>query len=376
MRSNTKVPGHARSKPDNIVKPAMLPSPLQFLHPTHKEIDVDTHGRRSKSHRIDPPCSRLDIIPRLQDIARERHTLLEQLHALGLEEASFLSTLAIIELQSVPRESLIPLIESLPTTSSRTLSVRTKAPALPIPINDEPSRQPRKASPSKTLVPRPVSAPPKSTPSIEQQRTPSTSKRVPLTDKTESSLANFDSTPLYATEEWDVSPVKDTLELPAIDLNLWPAKGSLLPCKIEISPPREKSFLASHTQKSVPRASKFTHVPTKMSDETMDDHFEELASHEDSSLMCRSEQVEPTTPRLNIKSLGGLCAHKTTHVPTKFGDETMKNDRTCSTRPSTPSARSTKRGGPSSTSSNKPVTPGLSKYYEVPNTVKRKGWDF
>jgi hypothetical protein len=67
----------------------------------------------------------------------------------------------------------------------------------------------------------------------------------------------------------------------------------------------------------------------------------------------------------------------TIKVPIKFDDDDKNVRISEHTKfPGTPLGGALKHTIPSLTPEAQPATPGLSRYYKVPNTVKKKSWDF
>ena len=253
------------------------------------------------------------LAQQLQSIAARRAELLRQLSYLQIEEAEVLAQLArsvsgFAEAQSSPQARRL-----VPSTSSRPLN----APLLPKPNPTiSPSRlprmQPSKAS-RKPLHTRTVSAPSVSTPSAARHRTPSTSKRVPLGDKSEETLALVEAGPLLGREPNPFRPLERSIRLADDD-----------------------DTMNSQRSAATSQRTKTLRLPTNFGDD--------LESRPAPRLM-------PGTPRPKARPRS---------VSSTRGRGTSKSrSRSRVRNPATTEA-----------------TPAVSRFYEVPHTVARKQWDF
>jgi len=252
------------------------------------------------------------LTQQLQSIAARRVGILRQLSDLQIEEAEVLAQLAR-SVSGLTKPSSPPQAQSIvQLTPTRPLNV----PILPKPLLS-PSRLPR-MQPSKTsrkpLHTRTVSAPSVSTPSAAHHRTPSTSKRIPLGDKTEETLALFKNEGLLNEERNPIRQLKPGLRQAEDD----------------------DDTMNSPRSAAAPSRTKTLRLPTNFGDD--------LESRPAPRLM-------PGTPRPKARPRS---------VSSTRGRGTSKS-------------RSRSRGRTPATSA---ATPGMSRFYEVPHTVARKQWDF
>jgi hypothetical protein len=192
------APSHTRSKSVSSLSKAQPPISSHTAEPSDHKTPVKISAATSTN---------LEILEQLQIIVQTRADIHLQLSILDEQEKWLLSNL----LQSEPSTaaSQTPELSSENNISNKGPLTRTLVlPPFfvqPIPIPVPSPYQPRK----KPLPPhRPVSAPPQSTPSRVLTRSPSTSNRVPLSDKTEEFIATFDSTPIFTRPSSEFSPVK------------------------------------------------------------------------------------------------------------------------------------------------------------------------
>ncbi|KAF2113122.1 hypothetical protein BDV96DRAFT_151501 [Lophiotrema nucula] len=194
---NTKVRPTSRS---HVRSHSESSATLARLSPCLEEGPSGEHPAR----KYMAPAANLAIIAQLQGISVQRGKLLHQLQNLDLQEKQLLSSLIQLDPHS---QSVLPSVmtdENLnktpfPRPCQRTHSITTDLAA--IAHNQLPS-----ATRTQVPLPRPLSAPP-STPALNtRSHPPSTTKRLPLLDKTEESLATFDSTPIYIREAFAPSP--------------------------------------------------------------------------------------------------------------------------------------------------------------------------
>jgi len=272
----------------------------------------ENHDPRNMSD-ADSSLNTTRLAQQLQSIAARRAELLRQLSYLQIEEAEVLAQLArsvsgFAEAQSSPQARRL-----VPSTSSRPLN----APLLPKPNPTiSPSRlprmQPSKAS-RKPLHTRTVSAPSVSTPSAARHRTPSTSKRVPLGDKSEETLALVEAGPLLGREPNPFRPLERSIRLADDD-----------------------DTMNSQRSAATSQRTKTLRLPTNFGDD--------LESRPAPRLM-------PGTPRPKARPRS---------VSSTRGRGTSKSrSRSRVRNPATTEA-----------------TPAVSRFYEVPHTVARKQWDF
>ncbi|KAF1995140.1 hypothetical protein P154DRAFT_581068 [Amniculicola lignicola CBS 123094] len=196
LRSKSDSSASSVSKPRAALPPSANPPPLTIHKDNKPTLTQDTAVGTA---------TQLDALQKLGAIHEARRGLLRQLSALDEEEKKLLSKLMEMTIQ--PRTGLADAVHDMrePADHATQSSVLAKAPVLPIPIAKTPSMQPKRKGRKAEPIPRPRSAPAVQTPSITLTRTPSAAKRVPLSDKTEASIATFDSTPLYVGEEWEAS---------------------------------------------------------------------------------------------------------------------------------------------------------------------------
>ncbi|KAF1949387.1 hypothetical protein CC80DRAFT_555427 [Byssothecium circinans] len=144
------------------------------------------------------------LINQLRQISDERFQLLQRLQALDQQESG------IISLLSHPVSPVKPLYTRALNDENEIVVPPAPTPFLPqsrpddmtIDTNDmlvhppartlSPLKLTKTSRKTKQQIPRPISAPPKSTPSGSRQRTPSATKRVPLTDCTIFSIFDWE----------------------------------------------------------------------------------------------------------------------------------------------------------------------------------------
>lgn len=177
----------------------------------------------------------MEVVQQLDAIAKERQIISEKLQALNLKEAELLASLVQME----KSQNALNNSENLVPDTMNKLIVKDNS------GKQVPKQQSTKQSSDRKTT-RTLSAPPKSSPSVSSRhRTPSTSKRVPLADKTEESLAAFDSTPIFV----------------AIDPIAFPEKSE------ETTEQKERSASPAHSKSKPPQPYNTVLVPTKFHDE-------------------------------------------------------------------------------------------------------------
>ncbi|KAF2645830.1 hypothetical protein P280DRAFT_545739 [Massarina eburnea CBS 473.64] len=189
---------HARAKSESSIKKARAVTAGCFRD---VEMDVATGQNTAPRHADEDvlddvrnqPAPPHDFINELCRINDQRAQLLLQLQALDHQERFILSQLVDKTIPSLSISMNSSRSASMARLGTSTTSPLSPTTPTPNPIEmfslSKPSRIPHKEKLSKPQLPRPVSAPPRSTPS--KPRPSSASKRVPLKDKTaDESLAS------------------------------------------------------------------------------------------------------------------------------------------------------------------------------------------
>lgn len=252
-----------RMRPANVV--------AQHVSKAHPHLQAATTSPDAQS-----------LVEHLHSIAEERAQLLRRLTTLNEAENEILARLAHSIPPSASGHSRTLSNENAVLPASAPRTVPAERPVLPAPSEKLPPLQPSKTARTQPRLPRPVSAPPKSTPSGSQHRTPSTSKRIPLGDKTDASLAPFDSAPAYTMEQHIASPGRKSPDrAPA------PGEASYHP-----------------TEEATPaRPGRPVQVPTKFGDdeeeeeEALEAHGQKRGRPGTPARVSRSYDVPPTVAR-------------------------------------------------------------------------------
>jgi len=198
---------HARSKSASSLSKAQPPISSHTAEPSDHKTPVKISAAMS---------TKLEILEQLQNIAQARADIHLQLSTLDEQEKWLLSNLLQSELSTAASQTPDLSNENKisnkgPLTHTVMLPPFLAQPTpIPVPSPYQPRKKPHFPTPH-----RPVSAPPQSTPSRVLTRSPSTSNRVPLSDKTEASIATFDSTPIFTRPSSDLSPVKPRHDIEA-----------------------------------------------------------------------------------------------------------------------------------------------------------------
>ncbi|KAF1846035.1 uncharacterized protein K460DRAFT_406260 [Cucurbitaria berberidis CBS 394.84] len=300
---------HSRSTSDTTVS-HVTSTPITLSQPGRGEASNISNKNDGDGVKVAAGSSTL--VRKLQDIAIRRAKLINEFTALEAEEAATLTQLAqSTDIKTRLETSKAHIVEAVPTPLPSNTVTRT--PARPL---SRPSKATQARSMSKAALTRPVSAPPKSTPSGPRHRALSTSKRIPLTDKTEDVLATIDTTPLYA-KEWNASPVK---------------------------PEDTTTTKAAESTPSPLKRGRITRVPTKFGDGSI--------SSEDVGTI---NQFSVTSGKLRGRESRNSSRGRSKSRSVNSSENWSRN----TTSPSTPAAR-----------------PDIARSYDIPPTVSRKRWDF
>lgn len=172
---------HSRSKSDSVFRQRYAPFHLHLRSAGHKNGSNCASVEFSRRARSD----RDFLVLQLQDIAEERCKLLYQLSRLERKQQKLLTELTSLDYcpsSNVATLTLSAKSTALQETSTEQLSMNVKSELSQKSIQTSGTS----SVPSKhSLVPRPVSAPPRSNPSGPRRPAHTASERVALADKTE-----------------------------------------------------------------------------------------------------------------------------------------------------------------------------------------------
>lgn len=223
------------------------------------------HNAQSDAGLTRLSISKSDILGQLQAVSAQRNDLLEKLCALSIEEKQLLSTIA--EMQVVPQCSSPPPDYDKPisTPLCTNSSALTPAPTFSKSANTAAICQSHTRTCAKLPTLRSLSATPQSTPMGPRERTSNSSKRIPLTDKTEDSLSTFDSTPIFVADQWEASSADAHLITPSppTAYDLLPNGTSIqIPIKFDDEPETAATEQDDNTSITPTYATFPTHTPS------------------------------------------------------------------------------------------------------------------